>query len=154
MLSLQLFLFSFLYLAPVCFHFPTQWYLCRSCRSLHKYVWAVVQLKKRVMFSDDKNWFPISSTMTASFPATQAIWPTLLRRSRAVDQGDSCLHLRPCSLRSESLFTDASSIRNWSSPLENSRIEPFHGHTQMRICVCRVYVQYRVFMCLGEDILF
>ena len=53
------------------------------------------------MFSDGKNWFPISSTMTASFPATQAIWPTLLRLPGAVDQGDSCLHLRPHSLRSE-----------------------------------------------------
>lgn len=69
--------------------------------SLHKYVWALALLKKGVMFSDDKNWFPISSTMTASFPATQAIWPTLLRLPGAVDQGDSCLHLRPRSLRSE-----------------------------------------------------
>lgn len=101
LLSLQLFPFSFLYLAPVRFHFPPQWYLCLSCRSQHKYVWALALLKKGVMFSDGKNWFPISSTMTASFPATQAIWPTLLRLLGAVDQGDSCLHLRPRSLRSE-----------------------------------------------------
>lgn len=39
--------------------------------------------------------------MTASFPATQAIWPTSLRLPGAVDQGDSCLHLRLGSLRSE-----------------------------------------------------
>lgn len=32
--------------------------------------------------------------MTASFRATQAIWPTLLRLPGAVDQCDSCLHLR------------------------------------------------------------
>lgn len=69
-------------------------------------------VKKEVMFSDDKNWFPISSTMTASFPATQAIWPTLLRQPGAVDQGDSCLHLRPHSLRSE---------RRWERPRERGR---------------------------------
>lgn len=78
-----------------------QRYLCKSCQSLHNYIWALALLKKGVMFSDDKNWFPISSTMTASFPATQAIWPTLLRLPGAVDQGDSCLHLRPLSLRSQ-----------------------------------------------------
>lgn len=95
------FSFSFLYLRPVRFYFGTQWYLCWSCRSQHKCVWALARRKKGVMFRDGKNWFPISSTMTASFPATQAIWPTLLRLLGAVDQGDSCLHLRPHSLRSE-----------------------------------------------------
>lgn len=53
--------------------------------------------KKVVMFSDDKNWFPISSTIIASFLAAREIWPTLLSMLGAVDQGYSCPHLRPAS---------------------------------------------------------
>lgn len=56
---------------------------------------SLISSKGRPVFSDDRNWFPISTTMTASFPATQTIWPTLPRQRAVVDQGDSCLHLSP-----------------------------------------------------------
>lgn len=49
--------------------------------------------KGRIIFSDDKNWFPISSRMAALSRATQAIWSTLLRQPEAVDQADSCRNL-------------------------------------------------------------
>lgn len=53
--------------------------------------------KGRIIFSDDKNWFPISFRMAALSQAAQAIWSTLLRRPGAVDQADSCRNLDECS---------------------------------------------------------
>lgn len=84
-------------------------------------------MEKGVMFHDDKNGFPISFTMTASFLATQAIWPTFLRLPGALDQGDSCLHLRLCSLSSKSERGSEENLlmllvlENWSCPLEKLR---------------------------------
>lgn len=106
--------------------------------------------------------------MTASFPATQAIWPTLLRLPGAVDQGDSCLHLRPLSLRSQrerltlSLSIDGASITLAISCRE-SRICTFFSWTETNVllrlrlygiyspntqrCILLQYLYYLFFKC-------
>lgn len=56
---------------------PPWHYFCQRCHSQCVYIWVLVLLRKGVMFCDGRNWFSISSTVTASFPDTLAIWPTL-----------------------------------------------------------------------------
>jgi len=134
--SLQLFPFSCLYLAPVHFNLTTHWFLGRSCLSLHKCVWGLALLKKGVMFSDDKHWFSISSTMTASFPATQAIWP-------------AAFTFGPCWLRSEgergNRITDAASIRNCSMSFREFKISTLLVDKCAFLFVCTVCVWLLMF---------
>lgn len=122
----QLFPFSFLYLAPVRFHFPTPRCLCRSCRSQHKYVWALALLKKKgsyvqwwqelisnflhndcIISSDSGNLAHITEAAggcRSGWQLSSPEAPLTEIRKRVKEK---------CTL---SLFTDAVSVINWSCP--------------------------------------
>lgn len=80
---------------------PPALFLSALSQPMRVHTRVLALLRKGVMFRDGRNWFPISSTATPSFPRDSgnlAHGAGLLLG--AVDQRDGCLHLRrPADVR-------------------------------------------------------